>query len=254
MKIIGIVPARMNSSRFPGKPLHTIIDRPMLEHCFRRAEFYKKWDKLIVATCDEEIENFCNSKNIDVVMTDKKHIRGLDRIAEAAKILDPYGSDDDIIVNVQGDEPLLGPDIIENVINPFLVDPEVKGTLLGVPIKEEKDYYNPNNLKLVHNLKGDVIYTSRSPIPYIKTFSPDMGAYRVGGLFGFRRNFLYWFTETPESPLEKAEICDSNRIYDHGFYQRLAPMKYRPLISVDSPEDVYRVEALMPNDPLWGKY
>ena len=139
MKIIGIVPARMNSSRFPGKPLHNIIDRPMLEHCFRRAEFYKKWDTLVVATCDNEIESFCKSKNIQVIMTSKNHIRGLDRIAEAAKILDPNGSDEDIIVNVQGDEPLLGPDIIEDVINPFFNDEKVKGTLLGVPIKEEKD-------------------------------------------------------------------------------------------------------------------
>ena len=254
MKIIGIVPARMSSSRFPGKPLHKILDKPMIEHCFRRAEFYKKWDKLIVATCDSEIEDFCMSKNIEVIMTDKKHIRGLDRIAEAAETLDPNGLDEDIIVNVQGDEPLLGPDILDVVINPFFQDNSIKGTLLGVPIKEEKDFYNPNNLKLIHNLKGDVLYTSRSPIPYTKKFSPDMGAYKVGGVFGFRRNFLNWFTSTPESPLERAEICDSNRIYDHGFHQRLAPMKYRPFVSVDCPEDVQRVEELMPKDPLFGKY
>ena len=171
MKIIGIVPARMKSSRFPGKPLHNIIDRPMLEHCFRRAEFYKKWDTLIVATCDEEIKDFCVSKNIKVIMTDKKHVRGLDRVAEAAEKLDPNGLDEDIIVNVQGDEPLLGPDVLDTVIEPFFNDETIKGTLLGVPIKEEKDFYNPNNLKLIHNLKGDVLYTSRSPIPYTKKFS-----------------------------------------------------------------------------------
>ena len=106
----------------------------------------------------------------------------------------------------------------------------------------------------MHDLNGNVLYTSRSPIPYMKEFDAGAGAKRVGGIFGFKWDFLKWFTKTPESPLEIAEACDSNRICDNGFFQRIAPMTFRPYQSVDSIEDVARVEAAMPADPLWGKY
>ena len=126
--------------------------------------------------------------------------------------------------------------------------------MLGVPIVDEALYLNPDIVKIVHDLNGDVMYTSRSPIPYAKEFTPELGAMRVGGIFGFKRNFLKWFTETPESPLEIRESCDSNRVYDNGFKQRLAPVPYRPYFSVDSPEDVALVEAALEDDALWGKY
>ena len=158
------------------------------------------------------------------------------------------------MVCVQGDEPLLGPDVIEAVIKPLEDNPGVDGTLLAVPIVDKETYLNPDIIKLVHNLKGDVLYTSRSPIPYAKKFSPELGANRVGGVFGFRRRFLTWFANEQESPLEISESCDSNRFYDHGFTQRIAPMGTRPYQSVDSPEDVARGEAVMMDDPYWGKY
>ena len=109
-------------------------------------------------------------------------------------------------------------------------------------------------VKLVHDLKGDVLFTSRAPIPYAIEFSADIGAKRVGGIFGFRWHMLKWFTGLPESPLEIAEACDSNRIYDNGRRQRIAPAPARPYLSVDRPEDVARVEAVIKDDSLWGKY
>ena len=254
MKIIGIVPARMAASRFPGKPLKPICGRPMIEHCFARARFYDRWDGLYLATCDEEIRAFGAAKGYPVIMTADTHTRALDRVAEAADKCGQQLADADIVVCVQGDEPLLAPDVIEAVIAPFDRDATVKGTILAVPIVEEDVFRNPDIVKLVHDVNGDVLYTSRAPIPYAKAFSPELGAMRVGGIFAFRLEFLRWFTRTPESPLEQKESCDSNRICDNGFRQRIAPIPYRPYISVDSPEDARRVEEAMVNDPYWGRY
>ena len=254
MKIIGVVPARMAASRFPGKPLHPILGRPMLEHCFERAKFYPKWDGLFIATCDTEIEDFATSKNYPVIMTADTHTRALDRVAEAAEKCDVDLAEDDIVVCVQGDEPLLGDDVIDAVVTPFESDSTVRGTMLAVPIHDEETFLNPDIVKLVADLNGDILYTSRSPIPYGKKFSPDLGALRVGGIFGFRWDFLKWFTATPESPLEIKEACDSNRICDNGFRQRMARIPYRAYVSVDSPEDIGRVEAVMKSDSLWDKY
>ena len=254
MKILGFVPARMAASRFPGKPLHPILGRPMVEHCFERAKFFERWDGLFLATCDEEIRAFAEAKGYPVIMTSDTHTRALDRVAEAAgKCAEPV-AEDDIVVCVQGDEPLLGADMIEAVVDPFDKDESVDGTILAVPIHDESVFLNPDMVKIVHDMNGDVLYTSRSPIPYAKEFSPDLGAMRVGGIFGFRWRFLKWFAETPESPLEKKEGCDSNRICDNGFRQRIAPIPYRPYHSVDSPEDVVVVEEAMKEDALWGRY
>lgn len=252
-KIFGFVPVRMAASRFPGKPLHKIAGRPLLEHCYLRARLYDRWDGLFISTCDDKIRVFAEGKDYPVIMTADTHTRALDRVAEAAEICGDVG-EEDIVVCVQGDEPLLGPDMIEAIIQPFFDDHEVNGTLLSVPILDEETFFNPDMVKLVHNLKGDVLFTSRAPIPYAKVFSPDIGAKRVGGIFGFRWHFLKWFTTLPESPLEISEACDSNRIYDNGRYQRIAPAPTRPYLSVDSPEDIARVEAVIKHDALWGRY
>ncbi len=254
MKTIGIVPARMAASRFPGKPLHPIAGRPIIEHCFLRARLFGSWDGLFVATCDSEIRAFCEDKGFPVVMTAEGHSRALDRVAEAMESCGVKDGDSDIVICVQADEPLLGPDMIEAVVRPFADDGSVEGTLLAVPITDEVLWRNPDIVKIAHDIKGDVLYTSRSPIPHAKSFPPTGGAKRVGGIFGFRRHFLRWFTELPESPLEIAEACDSNRICDNGRRQRIAPAPQRPYFSVDSPSDVDLVETALPGDPYWGTY
>ena len=243
----------MAASRFPGKPLHNIAGRPLLEHCYLRARLFDRWNDLFITTCDEEIRAFADDKGYPVIMTADTHTRALDRVAEAAEKCGDV-ADDDIVVCVQGDEPLLGPDMIDAVVQPFFDNAEVEGTLLSVPIPDVETFLNPDMVKLVHDLKGDVLYTSRAPIPYTKTFSPQLDAKRVGGIFGFRWHFLKWFTGLPESPLEIAEACDSNRVYDNGRRQRIASAPDRPYLSVDSPEDVARVEAVIKDDALWGKY
>ncbi len=254
MKIFGFIPARMAASRFPGKPLYPIAGRPMLEHCFERARMFARWDGLFLATCDEEIRAFGENKAYPVIMTVDTHTRALDRVAEAAEKCGEDLGDDDIVVCVQGDEPLLGQDVIEAVVRPLEMDPDINGTMLGVPIVDEALYRNPDIVKIVSDHNGDVMYTSRAPIPYAEKFLPELGAMRVGGIFGFRMKFLRWFTETPESPLEIREACDSNRICDNGFKQRVATVPYRPYFSVDSLADVALVEAALEDDPLWGTY
>ena len=254
MKIIGIVPARMAASRFPGKPLHPIKGRPMVEHVFERAKMYKHWDGLYLATCDREIQDFGHSKKYPVVMTSDKHTRCLDRVAEAVEKCGLKVDDQDIVVCVQGDEPLLDPEMIEASIAPLKNDPSVNCTVLAMHITDEEQFKNPDTVKIIWDANADVLYTSRSPVPYAKKFSPELMARRIYGIFAFRWPFLRKFNSMPESRLERVESCDSNRICDNGLKQRIAPFPYRPSFSVDSPSDILLVERAMDNDRFWGQY
>lgn len=254
MKILGFVPARMAASRFPGKPLHPILGRPMLEHVFERARQFKRWDLLAICTCDEEIRAWAEGKGYPVIMTADTHTRALDRVAEAATKCGVDVADGDIVLNVQGDEPMMHPDMIAATIRPMEERPEVRGTMLSMDIVDEAQYRNPDALKIINDLSGRVLYTSRQPLPYCKQFSPELGARRIYGIFGFRWEFLKLFTSLPPSPLEIKEACDSNRLYDHGYHQHIAPYTFQPSFSVDSPHDIGVVETAMKNDPLWGTY
>ncbi len=254
-KIVGIVPARMAASRFPGKPLHPILGRPMIEHVFRRAERFKGWDGLHLATCDGAIADFGHSKGWSVIMTSDKHTRCLDRIAEAAGKCGLKLAPTDIVVCVQGDEPMLHPDMIAAAIQPLKKDRQAHGTILAMEIAQREQFENPDTVKIVYNKEGEVLYTSRAPVPYCKgTFSVDHGARRIYGIFAFRWNALKTFTRMKEGRLERLESCDSNRLLDGKVRQRIAPYPFRPSFSVDSPADIHLVEEHMRKDPLWGRY
>ena len=138
MRVIGLVPARMGSSRFPGKPLVNILGKPMIEHVFKRAQIYSGWTKLGLTTCDKEIQDFGISQGWEVLMTSNKHTRCLDRIAEAVPMIEPDIDENDVIVCVQGDEPMLYPDMIDAVMKPLLEDSEVNCTVLAMDIVEEE--------------------------------------------------------------------------------------------------------------------
>lgn len=255
MKIIGVVPARMAASRFPGKPLHSILGRAMVEHVFLRARMYKGWSRLVVATCDKEIEQFSKDRNFEVVMTGDHHTRALDRVAEAVERLGELVADDDIVVCVQGDEPMMRPDMIDAVVAPLLANPSIPGTILAMHITDKGIWLNPDTVKLIHNASGEVLYTSRAPVPYSKDeFGPELMARRIYGIFGFRWKYLKAFTEHPETRLEKLEACDSNRILDMPFRQHIAPYPYVESFSVDSPGDIGLVEQHMRADEYWQLY
>lgn len=254
MKVVGIIPARMASSRFPGKPLFPIMGRPMVEHVFCRSRFYKGWDGLFLATCDKEIADFAKSKDFPAIMTSDKHTRCLDRVAEAVEKCGVVMADSDVVVCVQGDEPMFQPDMIDAVLKPLQDNPKMPATVLAMEIIDEEQWKNPDTVKIIHNDAGEVLYTSRAPIPYCKKFSKELGARRIYGIFAFRWQYLKAFTQTPEKRLEIVESCDSNRILDMDFSQYIAPYRYLPSFSVDSPSDVGQVEAHIKNDAYWGKY
>jgi 3-deoxy-manno-octulosonate cytidylyltransferase (CMP-KDO synthetase) len=255
MKIIGVVPARMAASRFPGKPLYPIHGRPMVEHVFLRARMYKGWSNLVLATCDSEIKQFAIDKGFPVIMTGSHHTRALDRVAEAVDRLGEDVADDDIIVCVQGDEPMMRPDMIDTVVAPLLEEPSKAGTILAMHITEESIWLNPDTVKLIYNAAGEVLYTSRAPVPYCKgKFSADLQARRIYGIFAFRWKYLKAFTAHSETRLERLEACDSNRILDMPFRQYIAAYPCLQSYSVDSPSDIALVEEHMVNDEYWNTY
>jgi 3-deoxy-manno-octulosonate cytidylyltransferase (CMP-KDO synthetase) len=255
MSIYGFVPARMAASRFPGKPLHKICDRPMIEHVFCRASFYDKWDGLFLTTCDEEIEAFGKKKDYPVIMTRSDHTRCLDRVAEAVTKCGKEVLDNDIIMCVQGDEPMLHPDMIDATIKPMEANSGIPGTILAMEIVNREQFENPDIVKLIFNDRNEILYTSRMPIPYCNgQFSREHGARRIFGIFGFRWWFLRDFVEMSEGRLERLESCDSNRFLDSPNRQYISPYPFRPSYSVDSPEDIKRVEENLIKDELWGKY
>jgi 3-deoxy-manno-octulosonate cytidylyltransferase (CMP-KDO synthetase) len=243
----------MASSRFPGKPLYPILGRPMVEHVYCRAALFPKWTGLYLATCDKEIAALGEAKGWPTTITSDRHTRALDRVAEAATKAGPLDRDD-IVVCVQGDEPMLHPDMIASSVQPLLDDAANVCTVLAMEIADEDHFRNPDTVKIIHDMKGDVLYTSRAPVPHCTTFPPTPVPRRIYGIFAFRAHFLTTFTSMPESPLERVESCDSNRIFDNGYRQRIAPFPYRPSFSVDSPDDIARVEEHMSRDPLWGQY
>jgi 3-deoxy-manno-octulosonate cytidylyltransferase (CMP-KDO synthetase) len=255
MKIIGVVPARMAASRFPGKPLFPILGRSMVEHVMLRAQMYSGWDKLVLATCDQEIEQEAKGKGFSVVMTGTHHTRALDRVAEAVERLGEAVSDDDIVVCVQGDEPMMRPDMIDTVVSPLLENPLMPCTVLAMHISEESIWRNPDTVKIIHNEAGEVLYTSRAPVPYCKgEFTEKHMARRIYGIFAFRWKYLKAFTEHAETRLEQLEACDSNRILDMPFQQYIAPYPCIKSFSVDSPDDIALVEKHMVSDEYWSLY
>ena len=256
MKIIGIIPARMAASRFPGKPLFNIIDRPMLSHVWGRAKLFDKWDHLSIATCDNEIALLAEENNYKYIMTGTHHTRALDRVAEAAGKIDEFDlKDDDIIINVQGDEPMLHPEMFDALIEPMIKNRDIKGTILGMLIEEEEIWRNPDTVKLIHNDNWEVLYTSRAAIPYNNNkFSKELGSRRIYGLFAFRWKYLKQFSAHPETRLEKVESCDSNRTLDMDFRQYVAPYPFVRSYSVDNMSDINIVESYIREDKYWGKY
>lgn len=233
--MIVIIPARMASSRFPGKPLVQILGLPMVEHVRRRALLASGVQRVVVATCDRSIFDAINAFGGQAVMTADTHERCTDRVEEAMRSLPG-----DIVVMVQGDEPLLVPDAIERVAQPLIDSPEVVCTNLLSPLESDADLANPNIVKAVCALDGRVMFLSRSPIPsYRKRVACPV--YRQTGIMAFRTNLLHRYSTMPETPFEQAESVDMLRLLEHGVSIHGVVVDY-PTVGVDRPEDVPAVE------------
>lgn len=249
MKTIAVIPARMGSSRFPGKPIAKILGRPMIEHIYKRVALSKSLDATYIATCDEEIREVAESFGAPVIMTSDTHERASDRVAEAVVYLDA-----DLIVMVQGDEPMTHPDMIDTAVAPFRDDPQLGCVNLVRKIDHEADYLDPNTIKVVMNQQGEALYMSRRPIPTLaKTGFTDTTAYKQVCIIPFRRTTLYEYTHLSPTPLEQLESVDMLRLLEHGFTVKMVHTEFNTQ-AVDTAADLARVAKLMETDPLLSRY
>jgi 3-deoxy-manno-octulosonate cytidylyltransferase (CMP-KDO synthetase) len=238
-----VIPARMASSRYPGKPLELIMGLPLVEHVRRRALLAQGINLVAVATCDESIKKAVEASGGYAVMTKDTHQRCTDRVEEAMQHLPG-----DIVAMVQGDEPLLIPEAISQVIQPLLDDPSLDVVNLLSPLESSDDYNNLNIVKAVCNRRGDVIYLTRAPVPYFRQ-RLDVPVYRQTGIMAFRATFLPHFSALPETALEKAESVDMLRVIEHGIRIGGVVADYITM-GIDRPDDVGLVESVLLRDPV----
>jgi 3-deoxy-manno-octulosonate cytidylyltransferase (CMP-KDO synthetase) len=227
-----VIPARYDSTRLPGKPLADLHGEPMIVHVYRRAAAVPGVDAVIVATDDERVIRAIEDCGGTAVMTARTHRTGTDRVAEVAA-----GLDCDLVVNVQGDEPLVHPEMIAAVIAPLRDDPSLEMSTVCRPLTDPGDYLNPNVVKLVRDVQGRALYFSRSPIPHLRGPQPPL--WKHFGLYGYRRDFLLRFAQLPATPLEQAESLEQLRALEHGFRIHAATTEHDS-IGVDTPEDLDR--------------
>lgn len=249
LKVAAVIPARMASSRFPGKPLADILGLPMIEHVRRRVALSPLIQEVVVATCDREIFAAVAEGGGQVVMTAPTHERCTDRVAEAMGSITA-----DVVINVQGDEPLVHPDMFAPLLAPFRGEPELPCANLMSEIVSHEEFASPNVVKTVCDLKGNALYFSREPIPSIrKAGALDFQKYKQLGIIAFRQEFLQVFTNLAPTPLEVVESVDMLRAVEHGYPVRMVVTPFK-VVGVDTPEDLERARALMKQDELLRTY
>lgn len=254
MNIIGIIPARMGSSRFPGKPIARICGIPMIEHVLKRSIMSKSLSDVYVATCDLEIKNAVESFGGKVMMTKDTHERASDRVAEAMiKLESDTNQSIDIVVMIQGDEPMVFPEMIDDAIRPLLEDQDIMVTNLMSFLKTKEEHEDPNEVKVVVDKDDLAMYFSREPIPSRKKGAEEVPMLKQVCIIPFRRDFLIKFNELPQTPLEIVESVDMLRVLENGYKIKMVISQHETY-SVDTIEDLSRVESLMINDPLMKLY
>lgn len=241
MKIYGIIPARYNSTRFPGKPLALICGKPMIQWVYETVKKITKIDDVIVATDDRRIEEAVKLFKGKVIMTSKNHQCGSDRINECAEILKL--NDDDIVINIQGDEPLIKEEMILDLLTAF-EQSDVYMATLKKEIQNSEEIDNPNVVKVITDLDENAIYFSRYSIPYDRNHMSNIKRYKHIGLYGYKRFFLRKFSEMPKSNLEISESLEQLRVLENGFSIKVIETKWQT-IGVDSPEQIQEVEKFL---------
>jgi 3-deoxy-manno-octulosonate cytidylyltransferase (CMP-KDO synthetase) len=234
-RILGVIPARYASSRFPGKALVTIAGKTMLQHVWERASQARYLNDVVIATDDDRIFRAASDFKARVRMTRSDHVSGTDRVAEVAS-----ASNADLVVNIQGDEPLIDPAAIDAAVLGILEHEETLMSTLKKRIEREAEIADPNVVKVVTDRDDNAIYFSRSAIPYQR----DKAIYfKHIGLYVYRRDFLLAYSDLPVGPLEQSEKLEQLRALENGFRIRVVETEYESL-GVDTPEDWHRVSAL----------
>jgi 3-deoxy-manno-octulosonate cytidylyltransferase (CMP-KDO synthetase) len=236
-KILGVIPARHASVRFPGKVLARISGKTMLQHVFERASQARYLSSLLIATDDPRIAAEARTFGAPVRMTREDHPSGTDRVAEVAS-----AHPAEVVVNIQGDEPLIDPAAIDAAVLSLLGDPDVPMGTLKRRISDPEDVNNPNVVKVVTDLRGNAIYFSRSPIPYIRG-EGEAAHFKHIGLYIYRRDFLLAYSDLPVGTLEQAERLEQLRALENGYKIRVVETDYDS-IGVDTPEDLDHVSRL----------
>lgn len=241
-RTVAVIPARMASTRFPGKPLALLHGLPMIEHVFRRVRLCDELDEVYVATCDNEIRAVAERFGANVIMTSAAHERATDRVAEAVERIAA-----DIVVMVQGDEPMITPGMIAAALAPLRSEPSISCVNLVHPIASQQEFTDPNTIKVVADAHGNALYFSRSPIPHVD-FEPGITkAFKQVCVIPFTRECLQEFSQLPATSLERAESIDMLRLLEHGKRVRLVETSIATH-AVDTPDDLKLVESMMRDD------
>ena len=247
MNILALIPARMGSSRFPGKPMAKILGKPMIGHVYERVLKCDLLIKTVVATCDQEILEYIESIGGEAVMTSNHHERASDRCAEALEYIEYQdGIQYDIVVMVQGDEPMTHPDMITEAVTPMLNDPKILVTNLLGNIKSMEEFEDRNCIKVVCDQQSNAIYFSREPIP-TQDKAQDVPMKKQVCIIPFTRKFLLEYTKMKPTPLEIVESVDMLRILEYGLKVKMVPTKHNTH-AVDTRTDLINVEKLMENN------
>ncbi len=238
MKVLCVIPARYASTRLPGKPLSLIAGKPMIQHVYERACQAQMPNEVIVATDNELVEKAVAAFGGKAVMTSPDHPSGTDRLAEVALMY----PDVDVIVNVQGDEPMIPPEVIDNLAKAFENDAELNMATMKV-VMDDADYNNPAAVKVVTDLNGYALYFSRSLMPYPRNKPDGYKVYKHVGIYAYRRNFLLKYAALQPTPLEKAESLEQLRALENGYKIKVLESSFKG-IGVDTPEDLAAVNEL----------
>ena len=253
MKVIGIIPARMGATRFPGKPLATMLGMPMVGHCYHRTRLAPGLDAAYVATCDEPIAEYVRNIGGNVVMTASSHNRATTRTAEALEIIErETGERVDVVVMVQGDEPLISPETIGDTLKHF-ADPSVEIVNVISKLRTLEAFIDKNNVKVVVDRNSNALYFSREPIPSPWKGWEHLPRYMQTGIIAFRRDALLRFNAMQETPLEQYESVDMNRVLETGGRIRTV-LTEAFTIGVDTAEELAEAEKHLRNDPTLPRY
>lgn len=243
-KVVAIIPARYHSSRFEGKPLAKIAGKSMIQHVYERARAVAMLSRVAVATDDERIADSVRSFGGEVVMTRADHVSGTDRLAEAAGIMGI--AEQDVVVNIQGDQPLFEAEVISQVATPLLEDPSLPMSTLIYKIVRKEEIGDPNHVKTVFDKHMNALYFSRSPIPFQRNPEEAVAPtyYKHLGFYAYRKGFLLSFVALPEGEWERFEKLEQLRALEFGFTIRVV-LTSHDSIEVDTPKDLERVEELI---------
>jgi 3-deoxy-manno-octulosonate cytidylyltransferase (CMP-KDO synthetase) len=252
MKAIGIIPARLGATRFPNKPMALIHGMPMVGHCFHRTRLAAGLSSVHVATCDEEIATYVRSIGGSAIMTSTSHTRATTRTAEAMQRLEASGESVDVVVMVQGDEPLIPPETIAETLNHF-ADPAVEIVNIMSRLRSREQFVDPNNVKVVVNRNNDALYFSREPIPSPWRGVDGVPMFMQTGIIAFRREILLRFIEMEETRLEQIESVDMNRVLETGGRIRMVPTE-AITIGVDTTQELEDAAELMQSDHVMMRY